>query len=78
MRTTRALFRILLISLWTAALLLILAAGTLFRLRDPVRRTAWRGRITTRWARGIARLTGMRIRVTGTPPRGRASTTGSR
>ena len=70
MRTVRALFRILLISLWTAALLPIWAVGSLFMLHDPTRSTAWRGRMTTRWARGIARLMGMRIHVTGTPPEG--------
>ncbi len=68
MRTTRALLRILLISLWTAALLPIWAVGILFRLHDPMRRTAWRGRMTSRWARGVARIAGMRIQVTGTPP----------
>lgn len=70
MRTSRALTRLLLISLWTATLLPIWAAGNLFSRSHPAHRTAWRGRITTRWARGIARLAGMRIRVTGTPPRG--------
>ena len=70
MRTARALFRILLISLWTVALLPVFAGGSVFWLRSPVRRTAWQGRIKTRWARGIAGIIGMRIRVTGTPPRG--------
>ena len=70
MRTARALIRILLICLWTAAVLPIWAVGSLFRLRSETRRAAWRGRITTRWARGLARVMSMRIRVTGTPPRG--------
>ena len=70
MRTTRALIRILLIGLWTAALLSILAVGSLFRLRSETRLAVWRGRIVTRWARGIARVMRMRIRVMGTPPRG--------
>ena len=68
MRTTRALFRILLLGLWTAPFLLICAVGRLYRQRAPLRHTAWRGRIVSRWARGVARLVGMRIEVKGTPP----------
>ena len=65
---TRALFRILLISLWTAVCLAICAACNLVRRRAPRRHVVWRGRIVSRWARGIAVLVGMRIHVEGTPP----------
>ncbi len=68
MRTTRALFRILLLVLWTVPFMLICAVGSLFQQRAPLRHTAWRGRILNRCARGIARLAGMRIQVKGTPP----------
>ena len=68
MRTTRAFFRILLIGLWTAVFLSICAMGNRFLRRAPRRHTAWRGRVVSRWARGVARLVGMRIAVKGTPP----------
>lgn len=68
MRTARAFFRIGLIGLWTAVCLTICAACNLLRRRDPRRHIVWRGRIVSRWARGVARLVGMRITVNGTPP----------
>ncbi len=68
MRTTRALFRILLLGLWTAVCVSICAMGNRFRRRAPRRHTAWRGRLVSRWARVAVRLMGMRIQVKGTPP----------
>ena len=68
MRTLRACFRMLLIGLWTAVFLSICAVGNRVLRRTPRRHAVWRGRVVSRWARGVARIVGMRIRVTGTPP----------
>ena len=52
--------------LWSALCILVYDTGLLFAQRDM----HWRTRIASVWAKGVARILAMRIRVTGTPPEG--------
>jgi 1-acyl-sn-glycerol-3-phosphate acyltransferase len=64
----RAAARILAIALWSAGLTLLWVLGQLLLLPSPRRRVRWRHRIVGTWARGLARIMGMRVEVAGVPP----------
>ncbi len=69
MRSARLLARSLALGLWTSACFAALLLGT------PVavlvgRLAAWRARVQQRWARGLCRILGVRVRVHGVAPRG--------
>lgn len=54
--------------LWTGVVVAEWTIGSLFISREPARRNAWRSRTTRRWARGLLRVMGARIDITGTRP----------
>ena len=54
---------------WSAGLTLLWGVVNLALLPVPRARVRWRHRVVRTWARGLARLLGMRRRVIGTPPR---------
>jgi 1-acyl-sn-glycerol-3-phosphate acyltransferase len=64
----RATGRILGIALWSTGLTLLWLLGQVLLLARPGLRVRWRHRIVGTWARGFARLIGMRIEVSGVPP----------
>jgi len=66
MRNLRVVLRIFLVACWTLILVGPLMGALL--LRNEQKRIVWRGRIVTRWAKGVTRIMGMRITVKGTPP----------
>lgn len=65
----RAAARVFLALAWSAALTLIWTVGHIVCLPVPRARIGWRHRIVRTWARGMARILGMRRRVLGLPPR---------
>lgn len=67
--TIRAWTRVVLALAWSGGLTLIWAMGNVACLPVPRARVRWRHRIVRTWARGLARIIGMRRRVTGRPPR---------
>ena len=66
---TRAVFRILAVGVWTAILCLIWMLGSPGTLLFPRARVRWRHRVVRTWARALCRIMGLRIQVTGPPPR---------
>ncbi len=65
----RALIRIIAVGWWTAILCLVWALGSVVTLLFPRARVRWRHRVVRTWARALASILGLRIRVTGTPPK---------
>jgi len=65
----RAAFRIPAIGAWTAVSFLVWSVGSLITLPLPRQRLHWRQRMVRTWARGVARLVGMRARFLGPAPR---------
>ena len=65
----RAVARVLLALAWSGSLTVIWAVGNIACLPVPRARVGWRHRIVRTWARGLARILGMRRRVVGRPPR---------
>jgi len=69
MRSGRALARLVALGIWTGGCVAIwLLVGFLFRVVAPKRAVSWRQWAVQRWARGVARLIGMRHRRQGEPP----------
>jgi 1-acyl-sn-glycerol-3-phosphate acyltransferase len=64
----RAAIRIPLIGAWTAFSYLLWAVGRLATIGSARRQLRWRHWLVRTWSRGVARLFGMRIRVSGQPP----------
>lgn len=65
----RAALRVAGVAGWTAALFAGWIVGTVLLLPVPRARLRWRHAVVRRWARGLARIVGMRTRVVGPPPR---------
>lgn len=65
----RAAVKIMAAGEWTAILCLIWAIGSFATLLFPRARVQWRHRIVRTWARTLCNILGVRIRMTGTPPR---------
>jgi 1-acyl-sn-glycerol-3-phosphate acyltransferase len=63
------LARIVAVAAWTAAGLAILLVGMWLTARSPAGQRRWRTMMVRRWARGICRIAGARIAVTGPVPR---------
>lgn len=57
------------IVVWTGGMLGVLLLGMWITTPWRRRRLAWRNRIVRQWARGMAWIVNMRVRVSGTPPR---------
>ena len=57
------------ILLWTAGWFVLWGSGALLTLLLRPARLSWRRFSVHRWARGVTRLLGMRLRVLGVPPR---------
>lgn len=62
--------RVTLMALWTVPLYLTIATSRLFRRWMPRVHLAVRMAVLRTWARGVARILGMRIETQGTPPAG--------
>jgi 1-acyl-sn-glycerol-3-phosphate acyltransferase len=67
-REWRPLFRLSAIAAWTGGMFLVLVAGMWTATPWPDRRRGWRNAIVKRWARGLARIVNMRMRVHGPRP----------
>lgn len=65
----RTVLRVTGAAIWSASLTLVWALVNLLLLPIPRSRVRWRHRVVRTWARGIARMIGMRRRVIGLPPR---------
>ncbi len=64
----RALLRLLAAAWWTVLLLPVLVAGMALASPRAIWRRRMRNRVVRLWARGLARIAGMRIQIRGTPP----------
>jgi 1-acyl-sn-glycerol-3-phosphate acyltransferase len=67
-KSLRPFLRVCAISWWTSGMLFVLVMGMWLATPWPKWRLRWRNRVVRRWARGMARIVGMRIRVVGEPP----------
>ena len=68
-RPLRAWLRIASIGAWTGAAYLTLLGGQAITAGSGRNRLRWRHWLVRHWSRGVARLLGMKVRVTGAPPR---------
>ncbi len=68
MRKLRAVVRIIMIAVLTAAAVLLLLAGRLLALISQAAFRRWRLRVFQGWARGLAVIIGMRLVVRGNAP----------
>ena len=64
----RVLAKILAVAAWTAGGLALLLPGMWVTARSPVGQRRWRTRMVRWWARGICRIAGARVSVTGPVP----------
>lgn len=64
----RPLSRLLVIAGWTLGCLLVFLPGMGLLRPWPDRRLTWRRRMVRRWARGLTRVVGMRVTVSGPRP----------
>lgn len=64
----RPLLRLGAIAAWTGGMLVVLVAGMWTAARWPSRQRGWRNLIVKRWARGMARIVNMRMRIHGPKP----------
>jgi 1-acyl-sn-glycerol-3-phosphate acyltransferase len=64
----RAAIRIPLIMAWSGLSYLVWLVGRLLTTGSAARQLRWRHRFLRGWSRGVARLFGMRITITGRPP----------
>jgi lyso-ornithine lipid O-acyltransferase len=67
-QTVRACVRVALIAAYTAAIFVVLVAGRWIVGWSSVRGRAIRGRCVRVWSRGMCRIIGVRIHLTGEPP----------
>ena len=65
----RAVLKVMAAGEWTAILCLIWALGSFVTLLFPRARVHWRHRVVRTWARALCNILGVRIHMTGTPPR---------
>ncbi|MGH7561771.1 MAG: lysophospholipid acyltransferase family protein [Gemmatimonadales bacterium] len=64
----RSTARVGLLGLWSALSFLLWLAGWLVAAGSARRRLRWRHWLLRRWARGVARLLGVRVAIVGQPP----------
>lgn len=69
MRSLRALTRLLLIKLLTLGFLVLLLGGLVLALPFPRLRARWRSLILRLWSRSLLCVLGVRVEVSGEPPR---------
>lgn len=66
--SVRPLWRLLALCAWTTGCLATLLVGHSALVVWPRSRPRWRRRMIRRWARGLARIVGMRVDIEGQPP----------
>lgn len=69
MRYFRLVVRVLAIVFWTSVIYSVLLFGKIILTHLKTARRVWRSFMVKMWARGIAKIIGMRITTKGTPPK---------